>query len=250
MAMTADSRGNVYVSEGGSVRMITRDGQIRTIVNDRIGGPGTFGDVTGPAREARIVGPLTGIYVDADDIVYISDFSGNRVRKVTSDGMISTFAGSGPAPGPPMFAGDGGPAVEARLGLPTAITGDREGNIYILDSANRRIRKVGRDGVIQTVAGDKVPINPGGGPLGSAGLAVDAEGNLFLTEQGNHRVRRITPDGVITTVAGTGEAGFDGDDGPSNQARLNSPAGIAIDASGNLYVADSGNHRIRKIAGR
>jgi trimeric autotransporter adhesin len=250
ITMTADTRGNVYVSEGGSVRMITPGGQLKTIVNNLIGAPGTFGDVTGPAREARIMGPITGIYIDRDDNLYIADFLSNRVRKITSDGMISTFAGSGPAPGRPVFAGDGGPAVEARLAQPAAVTGDREGNIYILDSGNRRIRKVGKDGIIRTVAGSDVPINPAAGPLGSAGMVVDASGNLYLTEQANHRVRRITPDGRIATIAGTGEAGFDGDGGPSDQATLNSPTGLAMDASGNLYVADSGNHRIRKIAGK
>jgi len=250
ITMTADSRGNVYVSEGGSVRMITPGGQLKTIVNDRIGAPGTFGDISGPALEARISGPITGMYVDRDGNLYIADFSGNRIRRVTSDGMISTFAGSGPAPGPPVFAGDGGPAVQARLSQPSAVTGDSEGNIYILDSGNRRIRKVGRDGVIRTVTGNDATIGPGGGPLGSGGMVVDGGGNLYLTLPVNHRVLRITPDGIITTIAGTGEAGFDGDGGPPDQARLNSPAGLAMDASGDLYVADSGNHRIRKIAGK
>ena len=130
------------------------------------------------------------------------------MRKVTPDGAISTFAGSGPAPGPTVFAGDGGPAVEARLSQPTAVTGDAEGNIYILDLANRRIRKVDKDGTISMVAGNgtigfsgdsgpavEAAFNPSG-RFGFGGITVDAGGNLYLADQSNHRVRLISPDGI------------------------------------------------------
>ena len=260
-AVAAGGGGSVYLADGNRIRVITPDGLISNVVN-RNGMPGGFGDVAGPAIDTRIAGPIFGLYADREGNLFFADSPSNRVRIVTPDGMISTFAGSGPAPGPPVFAGDGSPAIEARLSQPTAITGDSEGNIYILDTGNRRIRKVAKDGVITTVAGNgqvgfsgdsgpavEAAFNPFGA-FGSAGIAVDSEGNLYLADPGNHRIRRVTPDGIISTIAGTGEPGFDGDGGAPENARLNSPSGLAVDEVGNLYVADSGNHRVRKITFR
>jgi sugar lactone lactonase YvrE len=258
--LTADRRGNVYLAEVGSVRRINPKGQIRTIVNDRNGAPGPFGDITGPAMDARIRGPIFGLYVDSADNLYFTDASANRIRKVTPEGMISTFAGSSQAPGPPAFSGDGGPALQAELSNPSALTGDAAGNIYVLDAGNGRIRKIGVDGIIITIAGngrigysgDSGPAVEAAlrtfGPAGASGIAADSSNNLYFADQGNQRIRRIGADGTVSTVAGSGEAGFAGDGGNPNHAKLNYPSGVAIDATGNMYVADSGNHRIRKIA--
>jgi sugar lactone lactonase YvrE len=259
-AVAADRRGNVYVADARRIRVITPDGQIRSIVN-ATGQPGPLTDVSGPAIDARISSQVFGLYVDGNDNLYFSDMQSNRVRKVTPDGMIGTFAGSGPAPGPPVFAGDGGAAVEARLSQPTSITGDAGGNIYVLDAGNRRIRRIGRDGVITTVAGSGsfgffgdggLAVNAGfniSGPFGFPAIAVDSVGNIYLADQGNHRIRRITPDGIVTTIAGKGETGFGGDGGPPDEAAMSSPTGLVIDSADNLYVSDSGNHRIRKVTG-
>jgi sugar lactone lactonase YvrE len=257
--LTADARGNLYLAEIGSIRQISPNGNIKTIVNNRNGAPGTFGDITGPALDARVRGPINGLYVDRDGNLYFTDGSSNRIRKVTPDGMISTFAGSSKAPGP-AFSGDDGPALQAELSNPSALTGDAAGNIYVLDTGNGRIRKIDADGIITTIAGngrsgyggDSGPALEASfrpfGPAGPSSIAVDSSKNLYIADQGNQRIRRIGADGIITTVAGTGEAGFSAEDGKPDQAKLNNPAGLAIDTAGNLYVADSGNHRIRKIA--
>src|SRR5262249_49906270 len=156
---------------------------------------------TGPALDARVRGPIYGLYVDSEDNLYFTDGSANRIRKVTPDGMISTFAGSSQAPGPPAFSGDGGPALQAELANPSALTGDAEGNIYVLDAGNGRIRKIGTDGVITTVAGNggfgySGDSGPAGeatfrpfGPGGPSGIAIDAANNLYIADQGNQRIR-------------------------------------------------------------
>jgi trimeric autotransporter adhesin len=150
--------------------------------------------------------------------------------------------------------------LQAELSNPSALTGDAEGNIYVLDAGNGRIRKIGADGIITTLAGNgrsgysgdsgpavEATFRPFG-PAGPSSIAIDSSNNLYIADQGNQRIRRIGADGIIITIAGTGEAGFNGDGGNPDEAKLNNPAGLAIDAAGNLYVADSGNHRIRKIA--
>jgi sugar lactone lactonase YvrE len=131
---------------------------------------------------------------------------------------------------------------------------DAAGNLFIADTDNHRIRKVTPGGVISTVAGNGIHSYGGdGGPAtasllhGPSGLAVDAAGNLFIADNNNNRVRKVTPAGVISTVAGNGTAGFSGDGGPATSAQLKSPSGVAVDTAGNLFIADSGNHRVRKV---
>jgi hypothetical protein len=172
---------------------------------------------------------------------------GHTVRKFDSDGTITTVAGTGEA----GFSGNGGPATKAQLNLPGAVTVDREGNLYISDSNNHRIRKVDKDGTITTFAGTgKKGYSGDGGPATSAklidpgGLAFDARGNLYFTDF--TRVRKIDRSGTITTVAGTGRAGFSGDRGPATEAKLTAED-VAFDDSGNLYIADGDNHRVRKV---
>ena len=163
---------------------------------------------------------------------------------------ISTTAGTGSY----GFSGDGGPATGATIDVVYAITSDTQGNVYFADSWNNRIRKISPTGVITTIAGTGAGGFSGdGGPAASAqlscprGVAVDGQGNVYISDSGNSRIRRIATNGTITTLAGTGTAGFGGDGGAAASAQLSFPRGLAVDASGNLYVADSFNFRIRKI---
>ena len=174
----------------------------------------------------------------------------HRIRKVGATGVISTVAGNGTR----GYRGDGGPAVAARLRLPTGVALDESGNLYIADTSNHRIRKVDSAGVITTVAGDGT--QGFGGDSGAAtaaqlndpyGVALDGSGNLYIADTDNERIRKVDASGVISTVAGDGTYDFSGDGGSAVAARLNVPEGVALDESGNLYIADTYNERIRKV---
>ena len=208
----------------------------------------------GPATEAGFCG-TTDVALDASGNMYISDGGvycsgpgGHTVRKVDPDGTITTVAGSGGSD----FSGDGGPATKAQLNLPLAVTVDREGNLYIADAYNYRIRKVDKEGIITTIAGTGEEGYSGDGvPATSAkfaflsGLVFDDRGNLYVADELS--VRKIDPSGTITTVAGTGRGGhFSGDGGPATEAKLTA-ADVALDSKGNLYIADGDNHRVRKV---
>lgn len=265
IGIAIDAAGSVLFADAGNqrVRKVSPDGIITTVAG--IGVEGFSGD-GGPATKARLAGALW-LALDGAGNLYLSDWSHNRVRKISPDGIITTVAGSGPttsgAPGD--YAGDGGPATAARLYHPEGLAVDAAGNLFIADNGNHRIRKVSPDGIITTVAGSG-PIGPGmgesvgdGGPAtqarlnGPAGLAVDGTGSLFFTEldpfaaSGGHRVRRVSADGTISTVAGTGEPGFSGDGGMAIEARLSSPVGLSVDSAGNLFIGDWGNYRVRKV---
>ena len=164
--------------------------------------------------------------------------------------IINTVAGNGTA----GFSGDGGPATSASLNNPLEVAVDAAGNLYIADRANNRIRKVDTSGTITTVAGTGTAGFSGdGGPAISAslnrpfGMAVDSAGNLFIADTSNQRVRKVDTTGTITTVAGNGTAAFSGDSGPATSASLNSPAGVAVDSAGNLFIVDTLNQRVRKV---
>jgi hypothetical protein len=165
---------------------------------------------------------------------------------------ITTVAGGGICSS--NYCGDGGPATSARLSTPKAVALDPAGNMYIADTYNNCIRKVDANGIITTFAGDTAQGFAGdGGPAASAkfnlpeGLVFDPAGNLYVADAGNHRIRKINTSGVISTIAGTGTAGFFGDGGPATSAKLNNPVGLCFDATGNLYVADKYNCKIRRI---
>ena len=183
--------------------------------------------------------------------LFIADTGNNRIRKVTPAGVISTVAGNGTVVG---YGGDGGPATSAQLHGPYGVAVDAAGNLFIADRDNCRIRKVTPGGVISTVAGNGTGGFSGdGGPATSAqlaaphGVAVDAAGNLFIADYANNRIRMVTPDGIIRTVAGNGTMGFSGDGGPATSAQLFQPGGVAVDAAGNLFIADTFNNRVRKV---
>jgi hypothetical protein len=171
------------------------------------------------------------------------------IRKVTPDGTISTVAGNGER----GFIGDGGPAVAAQLTIPPVYRWI-PWEIYIADINNQRIRKVTPDGTITTVAGNEgYGFSGDGGPAVEAqlsypyGVTVDSLGNIYIADIGNQRIRKVTPDGTISTVAGNGEQGFSGDGGPAVEAQLSDPHGVTVDSLGNIYIADIGNQRIRKV---
>ncbi len=244
--VAVDSAGNVYIADFGNnrIRMVSNGVIVTVAGNGTVG----FGGDDGPATSSELNGPL-GVAIDASGKLYIADTYNNRIRRV-SVGIITTVAGNGTV----GFGGDSGPATSAQLNLPTGITVDADGNLYIADAGSSRVYKVS-NGVISTVAGNGTPGFSGdNGPATGAqlnqpqGVAVDAAGNLFIADTSNYRIREVS-NGVITTVAGTGVRGFSGDNGQATGAQLNLyESGLAMDSAGNLYIADTLNNRIRKVA--
>lgn len=249
-ALAIDSSGNLYISDVGNqrIRQVSRTGIVSTVAGNGIAGYSGDG---GLAVNASLSAE-TGLALDPSGNLYIADAHNMRVRMVTPNGIISTVAGTGVQ----GFSGDGGPATSATLNVPASVMFSN-GNLYIADSSNQRIRKVSSNGTITTVAGSGGPggFSGDGGPATSAalnfplGMAMDGLGNLYFADGGNNCVRRIAPNGVITTVAGNGNGtgGFFGDQGPATSATLNIPEDVAIDVANNLLIADSANNRIRKV---
>jgi uncharacterized protein (TIGR03437 family) len=215
---------------------------------ETVAGSANMGD-GGPATAAQI-STIQGIATDRLGNLYLSDTDNARVRMISTTGIITTLAGTGVA----GFSGDGGPATAAQLNLPYGLAADLAGNLYVADLGNDRVRRIGPDGVITTVAGNgnRGSSADGGAATGAQlltprNVAVDAVGNFYFSEFDGHRVRKVTPAGIISTVAGTGIAGFSGDGFPAVDAQLDFPAGLAVDRLGALYIADSQNRRVRKI---
>jgi uncharacterized protein (TIGR03437 family) len=248
--VAADRHGNLYIADAANrrLRRVTPDGVITTLVHDRVPAP-AFGAENSALLAAQLFSP-SAVAVDAEGNVYVADSGNICVRKVTPDGAVTTVAGNGR----PGFAGDGGPAVTAEFRSLNGLALDAAGNLYIADQANNRIRKVSLDGTITTVAGNgQRGFSGDGGPaveaqLGAAAdVGVDAVGNLYIADPVNQRIRKVSPDGIISTVAGSGQRASGGDGGPASEAQLNLPGGVAVDAAGNLYIADSSNFRIRRV---
>ena len=250
--VAVDAGGNVIIADNDNLRI--RRLAIGTGVITTVAGNGTFfiGD-GGPATGAIFKSP-SGVGVDAGSNVLVADTSNHRIRRVAAGtGIITTVAGNGVGD----FSGDGGPATSASLKSPSGATVDAGGNMLIADTFNHRIRRVAAGtGIITTVAGNGVGNFSGdGGPATSAsikfpsGVAVDAGGNVLIADKENHRIRRVAAGtGIITTVAGNGVGNFSGDGGPATSASLRSPPGVAVDAGGNVLIADMVNNRIRRVA--
>ena len=288
--VAVDAGGNLYIADTGNNQIHKLDDE--GIVT--VAGAGGLGD-EGPATNARLLEP-TGLAIDVDGTIYITDSGNNRVRKVDSEGIITTFAGTGDRG---RFEadeiGDGGPATEGKLRGPTGLAFDAEGSLYITDFGNSRIRKVDTEVIITTFAGTgERSFSGDDGPAGVAqfssplGFEIDGDGNFYLTDRyyDRNRIRKIDTEGIVTTIAetassggvtvgtdasvyiteisagrvlklspsgklsiiaGSARSGFSGDGGPATEAQLDEPRGIEIDADGNVYVVDSNNGRVRKL---
>jgi uncharacterized protein (TIGR03437 family) len=237
-----DSAGNLYIADRNNNRIRKVFGGTITTV---AGGGASLGD-GGAATGAQLNQP-SAVALDSSGNLYIADTSNNRIREV-SGGTITTVVGGG-------SSGDGSSATSASLSTPLGVAVDSSGNLYMSDGYDCRIRKVA-GGIISTVGGNGLYGYSGdGGPanlaqlgLVSGGIAMDPSGNLYIAERFQSRVRRVAVNGTITTFAGTGGGGFSGDNGPATAAKLNSPYGLAFDSSGNLYIADTSNNRIREVS--
>ncbi|GJQ59641.1 MAG: hypothetical protein SCALA701_24420 [Candidatus Scalindua sp.] len=212
---------------------------------------GDYGGDGGPATEASLDNP-SGVAMDTVGNIYIADMFNHRIRKVDTNGIITTIAGNGQLGN----GGDGGPAIQANIANPRGVTLDLEGNIYFANNytVHYSIKKIDITGIITTIAGNGQSGYSGdGGPATEASLghtsdvAVDTVGNIYIAEPYNHRIRKVDINGIITTIAGSGQSGYSGDGGPATEASLNLPRGVAVDTVGNIYIADLYNHRIRKV---
>jgi uncharacterized protein (TIGR03437 family) len=249
--VAVDGAGNLFISDNLNqrIRAISRDGIINTVAGTGYGQSCCYSGDGGPSGNAQLNAPW-GVAVDSAGNVFIGDSGNGRVRKVSTEGIITTVAGGGNA-----YPGDGGPATSAQLSSPGGLAMDGAGNLFIADLSDNRVRKVSPDGIITTVAGTGIDGYSGdGGPATSAqlnvpiGVAVDSAGNLFIAENGDQHIRKVSPNGIITTVAGNGAEGYSGDGGLATSAQLDSVTGVAVDGAGNLFIADNYNSRVRKVS--
>lgn len=250
-SVAVDAEGNVYIADTLNHRIRKVDaatGEITTIAGN---GTIDFAGDGGPATKASLSFPA-GIIVASDGTVYFAD-SGNRfIRKIMPDGIIRTVAGQGGQTG---FSGDGGPAGRATLAFPIGVAIDASGNLYIADTGNERIRRVAPNGIITTIAGNGYCCFSGDGHVAINAdfslpydIATDPSGNLYILDRNGQRVRRVdAKTRVATTFAGNGILGYSGDGTHALKASLANPMGLAIGRDGSLYIADQGNHRIRKV---
>ena len=239
----------LYIADSANHR-IRRVDLASGVITTVAGGPTPgFGGDGGPAVAARLQDPKA-VWVAPSGDVYIADSGNERIRRVNPAGTISTVAGTGVA----GYSGDGGPALAAQFDGPRGVAGDSAGNLYVADDNNNRVRRIDSSGVVSTVAGTgPAGFSGDAGPAGSAqlnhprGVAVDGRGNVFIADTMNARIRMVDTAGVISTVAGCGRHGFGGDGGPATGARMFEPRGVAVNAAGHLFVADTYNDRIRQV---
>lgn len=230
----------IFLDEDNVLRSLAGTGEIGLVGDEGDGGPALdamFIDLTGLA-----LGP-------GGSPIYVSDSKAHRVRKIEG-GLVTTIAGDGV----PRYGGDGGPGREASLSFPTALATDAAGNLYIADNRNHRVRRVGRDGIIETVAGTgEKGFSGDGGPATAArldgpdGLAIAPDGTMYIADRQSFRIRRVRPDGVIETIAGSGRQGPGGDGGPALSADFGYIARITLDDDGSLLIADQSNSKARRV---
>ncbi len=245
-----DDSGNVYTGEfyGFRIRKINAKTNIITTIAGT-GMAGYNGD--GISAFSAEIGNPSGIAIDSLNNIYFTDVSNNRIRKIGFNGIISTIGGNGTQ----GFSGDNGPATSAEIYQPHFIAVDKIGNVYFTDSDNQRVRKISTTGIITTIAGTgSIGYTGDNGPATAAelnfptGICVDKQQNIYITDENNNCVRKITAaTGIISTIAGNGTNGFSGDNGPAIAAELNSPWGLCMDVSGNVYISDNVNFRVRMI---
>ncbi|MGP8217623.1 MAG: T9SS type A sorting domain-containing protein [Bacteroidia bacterium] len=244
-----DASGNIYIGDyyNNCIRKVNTSGIISTVVGNGI--PGYSGD-GGQATAAEIDRPHD-IAIDASGDLYIVDVNNSCIRKVNTSGIISTFAGNGIG----GYSGDGGQATAAELDVPLSVALDASGNLYITDKFNNAIRKVNTSGVISTFAGNGTAGYNGDGIQATSaeinapwGIALDAAGNVYIGDDLNNRIRKINTSGTITTIAGNGTPGYSGDGGVATVAKIDNPLGVAVDASGSVYIGDYSNFRVRKVS--
>jgi len=251
-SVITDASGNLYFVGGNAVYKVDASGIITTIAgnNDSLGYSGDGGQATA----AKLYNP-NSIAIDPSGNIYISDHGNFRIRKINTSGIITTIAGFGTI----GFSGDGGQATAAKLNNVSGMTTDAAGNLFIADQNNFRIRMINTSGVITTIAGGITGFSGDGGQATAAGIGspiginIDAAGNLYVSD-GNFRIRKINSAGIITTIAGNGYSagpglggGFSGDGGQATDAELNNVQNVSFDGSGNIFLADEGNFRIREI---
>lgn len=238
-AVVVDSKGQIYIAEpaDGRIRMVDTKGNINTIAGTGTNG---FGGDGGDPTKAQLNLP-TGVAVDSSGNLYIADSLNARVREMAGS-AINTIAGNGGL----SYSGDGGPGTKAQLNSPQAVATDGAGNLYIADTANNVVRKVASGGTISTILGNGTAGSGNSQLNGPQGVAADSAGNVYVSDTQNARVLKISG-GAVTTVAGSGKPGFGGDGSSATSAQLNTPVGLAVDSAGNLYIADFGNNRIRKV---
>jgi len=247
-AVSLDASGNLFIADAGTerLRVVTPQGQIGTLAGTGV--PAYSGD-RGPASAAQLNLPM-GVATDPFSAVFLADTNNHRIRALGPDGRIQTIIGTG-------IQGvdqEGLPGTQTNLHAPQAICTDRAGVLYVVDTGNHRVLRMAAGAPLMIVAGNGSSGAAGdGGPARLAQLnnptacALNTAGTLFVADTGNHAIRAVTADGNITTVAGSGTAGFGGDEGPAIPAALNAPGGVAADDNGVLYIADTGNNRIRQV---
>ena len=257
-AVFVDEAGTLYIADTSNhrIRAVDGSGTITTVAGNGTAG---FGGDGGPATEASLNTPH-GIFVTASGEILFCDTQNHRLRRISPDGTIATVAGTG-APGfsgdtgAPGFSGDTGPATEADLNRPHDVTVDQQGNIYIADTNNHRVRRVAVDGGIATVVGTgEASFSGDGGEAtdaalaGPVGVGFDSTGVLYVSDRQNLRIRAVGQDAVISTVAGNGTTGFSGDGGPAVEASTTRPRGLSVQADGTIYFTDRENNRIRTVS--
>ncbi|WP_187774805.1 IPT/TIG domain-containing protein [Pedobacter sp. BS3] len=219
-----------------------REAPVAEYIVSTYAGDGTAGLVNGPAASAEFRNP-EGVAVDANGNIFVADRQNSVIRKISVDGVVSTYAGDGTA----GYAD--GPAATAKFNLPWKLAIDAQGNIFVADRDNFKIRKISPDGIVSTLAGSTAGYADGSGAAAKfmqpLDVAVDAQGNVIVADNTGHRIRKVTPDGTVSTIAGDGTAGLV--NGTGTAAKFKNPSGLTIDASGNILVADRLNHCIRKI---